>query len=541
VATYQHPGVYIEEIPSARSIQGVSTSVPAFIGVTTEGPYNKPTLITSWNDFGRTFGNVGWNCYVTWAVYEFFNEGGTSCYVVRTKDSASAKAATATVSGLAVNAISTGTWGNNLGIVVSNSGTTSSTPQTPVFAIKVVVPASNVTAAEGTSLDMQASLLQAYIETNQLPLQGSGTDAYYTLETFNGLTISSNKDAAAASAAAVQQRINSTSIFIRVDASKLTSRPSNTSKPSPLTSGTEPTQAFDTALATLDAVQGLSLLAMPDIVSSTDASGKVTQSGQATLINQNLLYCDNVGSLFYAVDPPFGLDIQGIREFKMGTGENTQALNSTYGAIYYPWVYIYSPQSNSNVPIPPSGPVLGRYAYTDANSGVFKSPAGTSDGALLTVTNLQTQVTDNDQNNLNPEGINTIRNFVGYGNLIWGARTLSSDTEWIYIAVRRLFIYVEQSLKQSLQWVVFEPNDQKLWSAVTRDISAFLTTLWQQGGLFGSTASEAFFVTCDASNNPVETRQQGLLYIDIGLAPVFPAEFVVIRITQITSGPDSGS
>ncbi|MDB5768091.1 MAG: Phage tail sheath protein, partial [Collimonas fungivorans] len=114
-------------------------------------------------------------------------------------------------------------------------------------------------------------------------------------------------------------------------------------------------------------------------------------------------------------------------------------------------------------------------------------------------------------------------------------------SEWTYVSVRRLFIYVEQSLKQSLQWVVFEPNDQQTWASVTRDISAFLTTLWQSGGLFGASAAEAFFVTCDASNNPPETRSLGQLYIDVGLAPVFPAEFVIIRMTQKIAGPDSGS
>ncbi|MBI1773065.1 MAG: phage tail sheath family protein, partial [Burkholderiales bacterium] len=117
---------------------------------------------------------------------------------------------------------------------------------------------------------------------------------------------------------------------------------------------------------------------------------------------------------------------------------------------------------------------------------------------------------------------------------------LALNTEWTYISIRRLFIYVEQSLKQSLQWVVFEPNDQTTWSSVTRDVTAFLTTLWQQGGLFGATAQEAFFVTCDASNNPPNTRMLGQMFIDIGLAPVYPAEFVILRMSQKTAAPDSG-
>lgn len=135
--------------------------------------------------------------------------------------------------------------------------------------------------------------------------------------------------------------------------------------------------------------------------------------------------------------------------------------------------------------------------------------------------------------------INAIRSLKGYGNVLWGARTLALGTEWTYISVRRLFIHVGQSLRQSLQWVVFETNDQRLQSCVSRDIHAFLTMLWQQGALFGSTPAEAFFVTCDASNNPPQARMLGQLCIDIGLAPVYPAEFLVMRITEKTAVPEA--
>jgi len=266
---------------------------------------------------------------------------------------------------------------------------------------------------------------------------------------------------------------------------------------------------------------------------------------QSEWVNQGLSLCEQLGSLFYVVDPPYGQNVSGVLSFKNGTlppgaSQGGQALNSNYGALYYPWTWIFNPLSNTSVPIPPSGPVLGRYAYTDSNIGVWKSPAGVDAGAMRTVTSLDAQVTDADQDTLNPSGINALRNLINYGNVVYGARTLSQDTQWTYLSVRRLFIFVEQSLKNSLQWVVFEPNDQALWAAVSRDIAAFLTTLWSQGALFGATAQEAFFVTCDASNNPLETRELGQLFIDIGLAPVYPAEFVVIRITQKT-GPDSRS
>ena len=535
MAKYQHPGIYIEEVPGARSIQGVSTSVPAFIGVTEMGDYEKPTLITSWSAFTRQFGNLIWYGYVPWAVYEFFNEGGSSCYVVRAKDKNSGKPSTAKLNSTTLTAVTAGEWGNSLKLMISNSSSTDGV--SPVFKLSVVVEKSIMAAAAD---DFSGQLLKSYVTLNNLSAQTISNNQYYTLEEFNGFTTLS---------AAFAQRVNSSSMFIRAkvsDSGKPGARPGNTKTPTAFNSGSTPVYQFETALETLKKVQGISLLSMPDTVTATDSSGKVTEKGQATLINQNLLFCEGLGSIFYVSEPPLGLDVQGILKFKTGTGTsvnggNQNALNSSYGAIYYPWVWIFNPLSNSNVPIPPSGPVLGRYANTDQNSGVFKSPAGVTDGALKTVVDLESQVTDSDQDNINPEGINAIRNLINYGNVIWGARTLSSDSQWTYVAVRRLFIYVEQSLKQSLQWVVFEPNDQQLWSSVSRDISAFLTILWQQGGLFGSTAQEAYFVTCDASNNPPETRALGQLYVDIGLAAVYPAEFVVIRITQKTAGPDSGA
>ncbi|MBI3284924.1 MAG: phage tail sheath family protein [Burkholderiales bacterium] len=553
LATYTHPGIYIQEVPSTRSIQGASTSTPAFVGVTESGPFLQPTLITSWNAYQRQFGGLAWYAMVSWSVYEFFNEGGTACYVVRAADTANAKAAsTGKAPSLVVNAVSPGTWGNVLNLMISNGSATDPTvtpaPTTPVFNVSILVDASVIgTASAPVKTTMPNQLLQEYVLQNNLSPQTFNSKSYYVLEQFNGFTANSMTNAAG-QPSALAAKLNSNSMFVRVPTNATASatpaaRPPN-SGPTPFTGGTAPNIDFYTATNLLAKVQELSLLSVPDIVTATDKSGKPSLEQQGTLINSGLLFCETMRSLFYVIDPPFGLDVQGILSFKSGQGTapsgNPNALNSDFGAIYYPWVYIYNPIAGANVPIPPSGPVLGRYAYTDTNVGVYKSPAGVNDGALMTAVLLDQSLTDADQDLLNPEGINAIRNFINYGNVIWGARTLALNTEWTYISVRRLFIYVEQSLKQSLQWVVFEPNDQQLWSSVTRDISAFLTTLWQQGGLFGATAAEAFFVTCDASNNPLETRMLGQLYIDIGLAAVYPAEFVIIRMTQKTNAPDSG-
>lgn len=553
--TYTHPGIYIQEVPSTRSIQGASTSTPAFVGVTESGPFTTATLITSWSAYQRTFGGLSWYALVSWAVYEFFNEGGTLCYVVRAKDIAGAKIASSGKTPPVLNAATSGTWGNLLNLYIFNGSATDPTakppPQTPVFNVSILLDASVIGTTSApvppsAMTNSGAQLLQMYVFANNLVPQAFGTSGkqYYVLEQFNGFTSNSMANDAGKQSA-FGDKLNSNSMFVRVPVNATATapyRPAN-SGPTLFSTGTAPNYDFQAATALLAKVQGISLLAVPDITTAT-TNGKSSQAQQASLINLELSFCQDQRSLFYVIDPPMGQDVQGISQFKSGQGTgstgNTVALNSDFGALYYPWVYIYNPVSGTNVPMPPSGPVLGRYAYTDLNVGVFKSPAGVNDGALLTAVLLEAPVSDADQDVLNPEGINALRNFINYGNVIWGARTISMNTEWTYVAVRRLFIYVEQSLKQSLQWVVFEPNNQQLWSSITRDVSSFLTTLWQQGGLFGATASEAFFVTCDASNNPAETRMLGQLYIDIGLAVVYPAEFVILRMTQKTAAPDSG-
>jgi phage tail sheath protein FI len=535
-----YPGIYTQETPIARGIQGASTSVAAFVGVTESGPIATPTLITSWNAYVRQFGNLVWYGYVSWAVFEFFNEGGIACYVVRASDTADASPARATSAAVTFTAATPGTWGNSLQVAfINGSAQTGAEGVTPAFNFLVVVDAALIETPRdpASPTDPSGAILQSYALQNGLPRQTISGKAYCVLEAFNGFTAASM-----APNEAFMQRVNTSSMFVRV-ASSGTTRPANAV--AQLADGRQTSYDLVGAVGTLDKVQGLSLLAVPDTVTATDASGNRSPKQQAALINQSLAICEKLQSLFYVSDPPFGLDVEEMLSFKIGNGTsadaNTTALNSSYGAIYYPWVSMFNPTANTSVPMPPSGPVLGRYAYTDTNVGVWKAPAGVNDGAMRSVTTVATQVTDDDQGTLNPAGINAIRNLISYGNVVYGARTLSQGTEWTYIAVRRLLIYVEQSLKQSLQWVVFEEDSPRLWASVNLEITAFLTTLWQQGALFGSTAAEAFFVTCDASNNPPDARAQGQLYIDVGLAPVYPAEFVILRITQQTAGPDSGA
>ncbi len=209
-----------------------------------------------------------------------------------------------------------------------------------------------------------------------------------------------------------------------------------------------------------------------------------------------------------------------------------------YGAVYFPWIVGRDPLDASTlIHLPPSGHMAGIYARSDAARGVHKAPANEIVRGAVNVTY---RVTRHEQAELNPQGVNCIRFFPREGIRVWGARTLApAASEWRYINVRRLFNMVKESIAQSTRWVVFEPNDQHLWKAITRDVSAFLTLLWRQGALFGATPQEAFFVQCDAETNPPEVRDAGQVVTRIGLAPVKPAEFVIFQIGQGTGGTET--
>lgn len=205
--------------------------------------------------------------------------------------------------------------------------------------------------------------------------------------------------------------------------------------------------------------------------------------------------------------------------------------DSKYGAYYFPWIQVYDPEKG-NIFVPPSGHIAGVYSRVDNERGVHKAPANELIRGAL---GLKYNVSKGEQDLLNPKGINAIR-FMSGAIRIWGARTLSSDPSWRYINVRRLFIMVESSIERATQWVVFEPNDHRLWKRVTRTISSFLTLLWRNGALMGTSPEQAFFVKCDEETNPPEVVDAGQLVVEIGLAPVKPAEFVIFRIGQMPSG-----
>jgi hypothetical protein len=260
--------------------------------------------------------------------------------------------------------------------------------------------------------------------------------------------------------------------------------------------------------------------------------GEIDMKGVQAVQQSIIDYCELMRYTFAILDTPPGLMPQEIREWR-----NTVNYDTTRAAVYYPWIEIPDLTGNNGRTrtVPPSGFIAGVYARTDATRGVHKAPANELMRATL---GLEVQVTKGEHDLLNPIGVNVIRSFPGRGIRIWGARTLSSDPSWRYINVRRLFNMIEASIERATQWVVFEPNDHFLWSRVTRDVTAFLTVVWRTGALFGQTPEQAFYVKCDDETNPRELRDLGQMVVEIGIAPVKPAEFVIFRVSQ-WSGPDA--
>ncbi len=205
--------------------------------------------------------------------------------------------------------------------------------------------------------------------------------------------------------------------------------------------------------------------------------------------------------------------------------------DSTMGAYYFPWVKMYDPDNDTDVYAPPCGGIAGVYGRVDSTRGVFKAPANE---IFRGATGLKYNLTDAEQELLNPKGINCIREFDGRGIRVWGARTFSSDPEWKYINIRRLFCMVEKAIQDGTNWVVFEPNTRSLWKQIVRNLTAFCLRLWKEGALFGDSPEEAFFVRCDDELNPPESIDAGYVVCEVGIAPAKPAEFVVFRVSQKT-------
>lgn len=495
MAEYLSPGVYVEEKSSGvKPIEGIGTSTGAFVGIAEKGPVGQAKFIANWTQFMNTYGAFTENAYLAYAVYQFFAEGGTRCYVVRTCHysditvplSKTTKAATGAMNddaneeSIKFTALEEGTWGNKISIEVKK-------------------------AADPNCF--------------KLSVKFSGTEQ----ESFDNLTMA---DLDKLSSAYIKvEKAGDSPKAPRVGTVISLQGGDNGDDPKSLSAiDFEGDESAGNGLHAFDVVDDINIVAMPDMAGNRDA------------IIKGYSYCQNRGDCFFIADSPFGLSPTQVRNFKEAQGDylGGNSFNSSYAALYYPWVIMSDPLTGGKKLVPPSGAVAGTYAHTDSVRGVHKAPAGTSDGYLDSVSGIERIITKSEHDLLNQPGINVIRSFPTAGICIWGARTLSADSEWKYINIRRLFLFLEESLDKATQWVVFEPNSPALWGSVKRNVTAFLLRVWRDGALLGATPEEAFFVKVDEENNPENVRDAGQLIIEVGIAPVKPAEFVIIRIMQRT-------
>jgi len=511
--SYLSPGVYVEEVDrGSKPIESVGTAVAAFIGYTeraedvrpdgTRPLLGKPTLVTNWSQYVAKFGGFVKGAYLPDSVYGYFNNGGSRCYIVSVKtlgaasaDDKDSKPATAALGD-----------GNALKITAKQAGASGNT---------ISVSSKPNPVEEGKE------------QTFSLTVSVEGKSR----ETFDGLTLKKGENSAE-SVTAKSKLIN-----VEIAAAPKTGALTIPSGTVSLSGGAVSTKAVTltdyqgsaadrTGLSGLEAVDDVTMIVAPDLMSAfenKELDKKGVQGVQQALID----YAERIRYAFVILDSLPNLNPQEAKEWRLEANYDT-----TRAALYYPWIEIVDMTAGGKTKlVPPSGHMAGVYARVDGERGVHKAPANEIVRGAI---GLGMTVTKGEQDGLNPIGVNCIRSFPGRGIRAWGARTLSSDPSWRYINVRRLFNMVEASIERGTQWVVFEPNDQMLWSKVTRDISAFLRVTWRTGALFGDKPEQAFFVKCDAELNPVETRDLGQLICEIGISPVKPAEFVIFRISQFS-------
>ena len=483
------PGVYIEEVPSGvRTIAGVATSIALFIGWAPRGHTDQAVRITSFAEYDRVFGGLDLRTQLGHAVKQFFDNGGSDAYIVRLIDPV-ASPSTAVIGDLTINASSPGTWGDSYAV---------RTKQRP---------------ADPTRFTLDV-------------LDTKNNDA--VVESFQNLSMDP------ASQPFVKSAINGRSGFVTVSVTG-NSTPPDTAK-QPLAGGIDgailkPGKADTGGFGlTLGKVFGPG-----SITDHIDLFNLVCVPGEtrsATLTDLQKHCRDRRAFLIADADPD-----DTVASLNGGaTGlTGSDALNS---AIFFPWVRAPDPlQQGALADFPPCGFVAGVFARTDATRGVWKAPAGT-EASLNGATGLAITMSDTENGQLNPLAINCLRTLPTYGNVVWGSRTLFGQndraSEWKYIPVRRMALFLEESLYRGTQWVVFEPNDEPLWAQIRLNIGAFLQDLFRQGAFQGRTPKEAYFVKVDKETTTQTDINLGIVNIFVGFAPLKPAEFVVLKLQQIS-------
>jgi phage tail sheath protein FI len=505
----------MEEVSAGpKPIEAVGTSTAAFVGFAERGPVNVPTLVTSWPQYTRTFGDFVADAYLPLAVFNYFLNGGGNAYVVRINAGPDAPtagdAAAAAPKELPQYAEAT---------LRGDDGR-------PALAVRSIAPAEEAKdvaveigdPGEGAVDTFRLDVLQAgkVVESYDNVGLKRGPNSVLSALRDSKLIIATDVKAAVAN---VQRR-------------RTELEPAEPAPEVPVPDVTPDTYVGDvsdrTGFGGLEALEDVTMLVVPDAMSAYER-GAIDADGLKAIQLAMIAHCELMGDRVAILDAPPGLTAQQVKDWRM----DTAGYDSKYAALYWPWVKVMDPLGGKPTMMPPSGAMAGIWARTDGTRGVHKAPANEIVRGAI---DLELALTKGEHDTLNPIGVNCIRAFPGQGIRVWGARTLSSDPEWRYLNVRRLFNFVEKSILLGTNWVVFEPNDQLLWDRVRRTVDMFLRRVWQTGALFGNTPSQAYFVLCNEQNNPPENRDAGILTVEIGIAPVKPAEFVVFRLSQLADG-----
>lgn len=560
MAEYLSPGVYVEEYDSSpRAIEGVGTSTAGFIGMAVKGPtIGAPSLVTSFADYQRQFGGYlteythGEYRYLPYAVEQFFVNGGTRCFVSRVvpEDAAVAKASAGILS---LRAANEGKWGNR--ILVSFTTVNKRKMQLIAKEGDMVYKAKSVAGfAEGDLVELAGELNRISaifenivtfekefsedpVDTALVPklvlysVEMDVTVRYESeVESYTGLNLNP------VSAQYLADKLKSSALVCVEDLEaapdienpvSLIFGEGKLSGTMAFTGGSDGTPASVTAGTYIGEDRGPGKrTGIQSFIENTTASIIAVPGVTIPEVVVSLVaHCENEQNRFAVLDIPRDkVKVNDVLEYR-------GMIDSTYAAMYHPWIQVYDPATKRPDFIPPSGAVAGVYSRTDVARGVHKAPAN----EVVQCTGLSTGYNKGEQDILNPAGVNLIRALPGMGVRVWGARTASSNSNFKYVNVRRLFIYVEQSIKNATSWVVFEPNNSSLWARVQMTVSSFLDNMYRAGMLAGENASEAFFVDIGPNTMSRDDIMNGRLICEIGIAPSRPAEFVIFRVTQFTS------
>ena len=517
---YLHPGVYIEEIERGpKPIEGVPTSTAGIIGETERGP-TTPRLVTSFQDYQRWFGSVfDRDKYLPYSVNGFFENGGKRAYIARIVGNA-ATFAFAEFGDFRIQASGPGVWGNNVVVQISPSTTLDKDDQPIGFRIRLAVWSHGTTPPDGFQFGLPTTSPPALTEDfDDLVTDEASPDFYGKRFPLIDLGIDGHTNQGPDSSAIGMLVRNA-----GIDPAALP----ELGDPKPLQNGEDDPAAIGVddfkgdAIPGGRSVQGLSAL---ELDSYRDIALVYSPGVSTDVASAIVEHCEDERFRFAIFDSPKSTEPTNNKP-------RNSITDSTRAGFYCPWIVASDPKTGARKLIPPGGHVLGVYARSDTERGVFKSPANE---ILRGALSLEFEINDSTQDVLNPRGVNAIRSFPGRGIRVWGARTMSSNALWKYVSVRRLFLFLERSIYEGTQWVVFENNDENLWARVSDSIRLFLRTQWRLGALFGSTEDEAFFITCDRTTMSEDDILNGRLICEIGIAPVRPAEFVIFRIFQHTA------